>query len=143
MGYVIIILVILIIYFWSSNNSAQEKLIEEKSRIENFIILLNILKDFDCGFRLVFPFHNNATLYKEISHPSSKSISFRTTKTDLNITITLTDKNNKKFSKYLKYPINLNQQDTAETVKAEFLYFESKLLKENSQFYKITLNSNK
>lgn len=135
MALVIIILVIAVIFFWSSSNSAKEDLKKERSRIEKFVILIDSLKNFDGLYHLTYLGYNNAYLLKRIDTVASKSIDIRPTIEKLNISIVLRDKNGKSHSKFLSYAITVNQKEVAETIKAEFLYFESKILKENPEFY--------
>jgi hypothetical protein len=135
MAFVIIILVIAVMFFYSSSANAKDDLRRERSRVEKFIILIDSLKNFDGYYNLVYLGYNNAYLFKKINENASKSIEVRPSENSLGISITLKDNKGKMHHKSLSYPITINQKEVAETIKAEFLYFENGLLKQTPEFY--------
>jgi len=135
MAWVIIILVVLVWWFWAANEGSKSEIQYQKSRIQNFIPLVESLQKLDGYFFKVSTGLNDACLLQKINNRNVKFINVSTSNDSVYIAITLVDRSEKRYYKNLKYPISINQLSMAETVKAEFLYFENNLLKTNPNFY--------
>ena len=83
-------------------------------------------------------YHNGVLLTQRMGNVANQTIGIEITLEKVSVSINLTDSDGKHNHKKLSYPMPINEYRTAESIKAEFDYFEKTLLEKNPHFYGIT-----
>lgn len=135
MGVVVFILIVLVWWFWVSNSEAQEELKKEKNKIENFKMLIENTSRLTQLYSKNYSHSNNVFLIRKYGSTARQVIEISITLKKIYVYINLTDYLGKHNYKNLEYPMPINEYRIAESIKAEFDYFEKTLLSKNPQFY--------